>query len=67
MKCQVTRKRETIVLIFRKDRKKDPGNDQPVSLTSVSGKVMEEIILEAVLKAQGGDSRQSAWLLQGQR
>ena len=35
---------------FKKDRKDEPGNYRPVSLTSTAGKVMEQLILGVISK-----------------
>jgi len=40
----------SVTPIFKKGTKEDPGNCRPVSLASIPGKVMEQLILEVIIK-----------------
>jgi len=43
-------RKDSVSPVLTKDKKEDPGNYRPVSLTSIPGKVMEQLILEAIIK-----------------
>ncbi|CAM4378788.1 unnamed protein product [Lepidochelys olivacea] len=43
-------KKAKVVPIFKKGKKEDPGNYRPVSLTSVPGEIMEQVLKVSILK-----------------
>jgi len=43
-------RKANVIPVFRKGKRKEPGNYRPVSLTSMPGKVVEQLILEVIIK-----------------
>ncbi|KFV74587.1 hypothetical protein N308_00053, partial [Struthio camelus australis] len=43
-------KKASVTPVFQKGKKEEPGNSRPVSLTSIPGKVMEQLLLEVITK-----------------
>jgi len=43
-------RKANVTPVFKEGKKEDPGNYKPVSLTSIPGKMMEQLILEVIIK-----------------
>jgi len=43
-------RKASVTPFFKKGKKEHPGNYRPVSLTSIPGKMMEQLILEVIIK-----------------
>jgi len=43
-------RKASVTPIFKKGKEEDPGNYRLVSLTAITGKVMEQLILEVIIK-----------------
>jgi len=49
-KCLRTGGKANVTPVFKKGKKQKPGNYRPVSLTSIPGKKVEQLILEVIIK-----------------
>ena len=49
-RCLKTGEKPVSPLVFKKGKNGDTGNYRPVSLTSIPGKVMAQLILEVIIK-----------------
>ncbi|GAB0208805.1 mitochondrial enolase superfamily member 1 [Grus japonensis] len=49
-RCLKDWRKANVTPVFKKGKKEDPGNYRPVSLTSIPGKVMEQLILGVINK-----------------
>jgi len=43
-------RKASVITVFKKGKKEDPGNYRPISLTSIPGKMMEQLILDVTIK-----------------
>jgi len=56
-------RKANVTPIFKKSKMEDPENYTPVSLTSIPGKVMEQLILEVICKQV--EEKKDGWIHQG--
>ena len=49
-KCLRTGRKASVIPVFKKGKKEDPGNCTLATLTSILGKVMEQLILDVISK-----------------
>ncbi|GAB0177726.1 target of Nesh-SH3 [Grus japonensis] len=62
-------RKASVIPVFKKGKKEDPGNDKPVSLSSIPGKGMEQLILDVISKHVEEEKdywEWSAWIHQGE-